>query len=68
MMILTLILIEVMLTTAVTSLEKRMRMRVLTKWAKGEMTMRELLWLKKQPWFQKAFVKKHEVSPEKKDQ
>jgi hypothetical protein len=68
MMILTLILIEVMLTTAVTSLEKRMRMRVLTKWAKGEMTMRELLWLKKQPWFQKAFVKKHDVSPEKKDQ
>jgi hypothetical protein len=68
MMILTLILIEVMLTTAVTSLEKRMRMRVLTKWAKGEMTMRELLWLKRQPWFQKAFVKKHDVSPEKKDQ
>jgi len=68
MMILTLILIEVMLTTAVSSLEKRMRMRVLTKWAKGEMTMRELLWLKRQPWFQKAFVKKHDVSPEKKDQ
>jgi hypothetical protein len=68
MMILTLILIEVMLTSAVSSLEKRMRMRALTKWAKGEMTMKELLWLKKQPWFQKAFVKKHEVSLEKKDQ
>lgn len=67
-MILTLILIEVMLTTALTSLEKRMRMRALTKWAKGEMTMRELLWLKRQPWFQKAFVKKHEVPSEKKDQ
>ncbi len=67
MVILTLILIEVMLTTALSSLEKRRRLRVLTKWAKGEMTMRELLWLKRQSWFQKAF-KKVEVSAEKKDQ
>jgi hypothetical protein len=68
MVILTLILLEILLATSLSSLEKRMRLRVLTKWAKGEMTMKELLWLKRQPWFQKAFVKKHEVSLEKKDQ
>jgi hypothetical protein len=67
MVILTLILIEVMLTTAVSALEKKMRLRVLTKWAKGEMTMKELMWLKRQPWFQKAFVKKTDVPPEKKN-
>jgi hypothetical protein len=68
MVILTLILIEIMLTSAVSALEKKIRLRMLTKWAKGEMTMKELLWLKRQPWFQKAFLKKHEVSAEKKDQ
>ncbi len=67
MVILTLILIEVMLTTAVSALEKKMRLRILTKWAKGEMTMKELMWLKRQPWFQKAFVKKNDVPPEKKN-
>ena len=67
MVILTLILVEILLASAVSSLEKRMRLRVLTKWAKGEMTMKELLWLKRQPWFQKAF-KKVEVNPEKKEQ
>jgi hypothetical protein len=67
MVVVTLIFIEIILATALTSLEKRMRQRVLTKWARGEMTMKELLWLKRQPWFQKAF-KKVEVCSEKKEQ
>jgi hypothetical protein len=67
MVVVTLIFIEIILATALTSLEKRMRQRVLTKWANGEMTMKELLWLKRQPWFQKAF-KKVEVCSEKKEQ
>jgi hypothetical protein len=67
MVILSLIFIEIVLVKSLTELEKRMRQRVLTKWAKGEMSMKELVWLKRQPWFQKAF-KKVEVSSEKKEQ
>lgn len=67
MVILSLIFIEIVLVKSLTALEKRMRQRVLTKWARGEMSMKELLWLKRQPWFQKAF--KHvDVSTEKKEQ
>lgn len=67
MVILTLIFIEIVLVNGLSALEKRMRQKALVKWAKGEMTMKELLWLKRQPWFQKAF-KKVEVPPEKKEQ
>ena len=65
--ILTLIIVENILLLTVNKLQKERRRRFLLKWIKGELTMKELLWLKKQPWFQKAFTKVV-VSDEKKNE
>lgn len=48
-------LLDVMLVSAISAYEKAKRKKIIRKWAKGELTMKELLWLKRQPWFQKAF-------------
>lgn len=60
-----LILINVVLQTTTSYIEQQRRRYFLVKWAKGELTMKELLWLKRQIWFQKAF-QKVTVEPEKK--
>lgn len=65
--ILTLIIVENILLLTVNKLQKERRRKFLLKWIKGECTMKELLWLKKQPWFQKAFTKVI-VSDEKKNE
>lgn len=55
MVALTLLALNIMLQTAATIAELKYRKYVLHKWLKGELTMKELLWLKKQPWFQRGF-------------
>ena len=45
---------------------RRQRLRLLNKWAAGQMTIVELEELKRKPWFQRAFPRK-EVDPEKKN-
>ena len=62
----TLLFIEVILVYTTSAIQKQQRKRILLKWANGTMTMKELLWLKKQTWFQKAFHKV-QVSEEKKN-
>jgi hypothetical protein len=64
MLILTIFLTEMMIA-GLTALEKAHRMKLVTRWAKGELDMTELLWLKRQPWFKKQFKKVH-VPTEKK--
>ncbi len=49
------IFLETVLLNTASALERSRRRRILTKWAKGEMTMKELLWLKRQRWFERAF-------------
>jgi hypothetical protein len=58
--------LNIVLSTALNHYERAYKRRKIMKWLKGEMTMKELLWLKRQPWFQKAF-RKVKVDPEKKD-
>jgi hypothetical protein len=58
--------LNIVLSTALNHYERAYKRKKIMKWLKGEMTMKELLWLKRQPWFQKAF-KKVKVDPEKKD-
>lgn len=53
--LLTTFVLETVLLHAMSKLERTRRRYFLMKWAKGEMTMKELLWLKKQVWFQRAF-------------
>lgn len=53
--LLTAFFLETILLHAASLLEQKRRKHFLTKWAKGEMNMKELLWLKRQPWFQGAF-------------
>ena len=57
-----LILLNVVLQTTASYVEQQRRRNYVLKWAKGELSMKELLWLKRQLWFQKAF---HPVSVEK---
>ena len=63
---LSIFLLDLMLATALGKLERAKRKKILAKWTRGELTMKELLWLKRQPWFRNAFevVK---VDPAKKD-
>lgn len=47
--------LETILLHSLNNLQRARRRYFLLKWARGEMTMKELLWLKKQLWFQRAF-------------
>ncbi len=58
--------LNIVLSTALNHYERVWKRRKMMKWLKGEMTMEELLWLKRQVWFQRAF-KKVEVEPDKKN-
>lgn len=49
--------LETILLHSLSSFQRARRKYFLLKWAKGEMTMKELLWLKKQVWFQAAFTR-----------
>jgi hypothetical protein len=60
------VVLETVLLHAATALERRRRNDFVIKWAKGEMTMKELLWLKRQPWFQRVFETVN-VEPAKKN-
>lgn len=51
--------LETILLHSLSSFQRARRKYFLMKWAQGKMTMKELLWLKKQPWFQAAFTKVH---------
>lgn len=62
----TLLLLEIFLVSAINSFEKQRRKRILIRWLKGSLSMKELLWLKKQKWFQKGFSPAN-VSEEKKN-
>ncbi len=59
-------ILNIVLSTALNHYERAYKRKKMMKWLKGEMTMEELLWLKRQIWFQRAF-KKVKVEPEKKD-
>ena len=58
--------LNIVLSTALSQYERAYKRKKMMKWLKGEMTMQELLWLKRQPWFQRAF-EKVKVEPSKKD-
>jgi hypothetical protein len=58
--------LNIVLSTALNHYERAYKRKKILKWARGEMTMEELLWLKRQVWFQRAF-KKVKVDPAKKD-
>lgn len=58
--------LETVLLHSLSSFQRARRKYFLIKWAKGEMSMNELLWLKKQVWFQKAF-QSVELDPFKKN-
>jgi hypothetical protein len=60
------IFLETVLLNATSHIVRTRRKYFLMKWARGEMTMKELLWLKRQPWFQRGF-KKVKVEPTKKN-
>ena len=64
--LLTTFFLETILLHSLSNLQRARRKYFLTKWARGEMTMKELLWLKKQLWFQRAF-KKVDVETSKKN-
>ncbi len=64
--IITVNILNIVLSTALNHYERAYKRKKMMKWLKGEMTMEELLWLKRQIWFQRAF-KKVKVEPEKKD-
>ena len=59
------LLFQIIVQTTASYIEIQRRKRFVTKWAKGELTIKELLWLKRQPWFQKAF-QQVSVEPDKK--
>lgn len=59
-------ILNIVLSTALNHYERAFKRRKMMKWLKGEMTMQELLWLKRQPWFQKAFQNVN-LDPEKKN-
>jgi hypothetical protein len=64
--LLTTVVLETVLLHAANALERKRRNHFVIKWAKGEMTMKELLWLKRQPWFQQAF-ETVDIEPGKKE-
>lgn len=64
--ILTTFFLETILLHSLNNLQRARRKYFLMKWAKGEMTMKELLWLKRQAWFQRGF-KRVEVETSKKN-
>lgn len=49
--------LETILLHSLNNFQRSRRKYFLLKWAQGDMTMKELLWLKNQPWFQAAFTK-----------
>jgi hypothetical protein len=53
--LLTTFFLETILLHSLSSFQRARRKYFLLKWAKGEMNMKELLWLKNQVWFQRAF-------------
>ncbi len=55
---LSLVVWNLLLQTAVNVAEKIRRKRMLRKWVKGELSMDQLLWLKKQKWFVAVFQEK----------
>lgn len=48
---------DLVVTTALTSYQVKARERILKKWFEGTLTMPELLWLKRQVWFRKMYMK-----------
>lgn len=64
--IIALVLIESFLINTVTEIERSKRRKLLGKWATGNITMEEIRFLKRQPWFQNKF-KEVAVPAEKKN-
>lgn len=65
--LLTTFFLETILLHTMSSYERARKKYLIRKWAKGEMTMKELLWLKKQVWFQRAFKEVNVDTPKKND-
>lgn len=55
--IITLTLFETFLIKGLADIERKQRLRILKKWETGSISMEEIQWLKKQPWFQNSFTK-----------
>lgn len=65
--LLTTFFLETILLHTLSSVQRARQKYLVVKWAKGEMTMKELLWLKKQGWFQRAFCDVKVEGPKKND-
>lgn len=49
--------LNLMLLQGVTAIERARRQNLIHRWIRGELSMEELLWLKRQVWFRRAFAK-----------
>ncbi len=60
------LLFNIILQSTIEKVEQNRRKRLVRKWLKGQLTLEELQYLKKQIWFRKAF-KEVTVDAEKKE-
>lgn len=60
-------LIESFLINAATAIERQRRLNWLKKWVSGNITLEEIMILKKQRWFQKSFKQVTTTSAKKND-
>ncbi len=60
---------DIVVTSALTNYQIRAREKIIKRWKEGSLNTAELLWLRKQQWFQKAYIKtpKEKVSSDKKN-
>ncbi len=62
----TLMVINTMLQVTTSAVHLHYRKLFLQKWLRGELTMEQLLWMKRQPWYRRAF-KQVSTTTEKKN-
>lgn len=60
------LLFNIILQSTIEKVEQQRRKRLVRKWVKGQLTLEELQYLKKQIWFRKAF-QEVKVDSEKKE-
>ncbi len=60
---------DIVVTSAITNYQIKARETIVKRWKEGSLNTAELLWLRKQQWFQKTYIKtpKEKVSSDKKN-
>lgn len=52
---------DIAVSTALATYQIKAREKILERWKRGNLSMTELLWLKKQLWFRNLYMKKLKV-------